>query len=186
MKTSSPARLLLALAALALWAPGRPGACAAGEPGPTPRELARMSPCELDRLFAAAGVGCLPVGLGRGRVLYVAEAHRPRARARVQSVVWKGKYFYPDGAITNQWCGFRAVASHAEVGPSWCDGRPCVVIEYPPDAPVFGNARDELREVAPGVFLGRYYERCPCPKWAGYFVLEFAGCGKHAGPACEE
>ena len=35
---------------------------------------------------------------------------------------------------------------------------------------------DELREIAPNVFLGRFYERGPCPKLKGYFVLRRAGC----------
>ena len=41
---------------------------------------------------------------------------------------------------------------------SWLDGRPCLVMQYAPDAPVFGNVRDELRQIAPGVWLGRSYD----------------------------
>ena len=33
----------------------------------------------------------------------------------------------------------------------------------------------DLRELAPGVFLGRFSKRCPCQELEGYFVLEF-GC----------
>jgi hypothetical protein len=151
---------------------------AASEPCPgcpqavTAQELKRLSLPELDQLFAAGRVGELPVGLGRGRVLLVVTAKSPHVRACLNNVVWKGKYFYPDGRFTNQWACFRAIESRVTVGPSWLDGQPAVVLEYPPGTAVFGNARDELREVAPGVILGRFYERCPCPRLQGYFVLE--------------
>jgi hypothetical protein len=133
-------------------------------------------PSDLERRFAEGGVGELPVGLGRGRVLFVCDARFPAFRARLQGLPWKGKVFDCDGRFVNQWLGFRAIGSHATVGPSWLDGRPCIVLEYAPGTPIFGNTRDELREICPGVFLGRFYERCPCPKLGGYFVLDFR-CG---------
>jgi hypothetical protein len=147
---------------------------AGDEPAPVhrARDLRRMTPCELDRLFAHGKACAMPVGVTRGRVLYVVDAPCPRVRAALQSVPWKGKVFFPCGDFTNRWCGFRAVASHGEIGDSWFDGQPCIVLEYPPDAPVFSNARDELREVAPGLYLCMVYDRCPCPKLKGYFVLE--------------
>jgi hypothetical protein len=166
-------RLLPVALALAL----APGARAAG-PCLTARDLARLNACQLDALFAAATVGELPVGLGRGRILLRVDGKKmPRVRARLQGLVWKGKFFHPDGSFVNQWAGFRAISSTVAVGPSWHDGRPCLVLEYPPGTPVFGNARDELRELAPGVWLGRFYARCPCGRLEGYFVLELA-CGK--------
>lgn len=139
-------------------------------------ELARMNLCQLDALFAAAKCAPAPVGLGRGTILLRLDGKCPKTRARMQGMVWKGKYFYGDGRFTNQWAGFRAVESVVETGPSWYDGQPCVVLPYPPNAKVFGNARDELREIAPNLWLGRFYEVCPCRKHQGYFVLEFCGC----------
>ena len=101
----------------------------------------------------------------------------PRLRARLNGVAWKGKVFRPDGTYINQWVGFRAIEGTVALGPSWYDGKPCVVVDHPPGTKVFGNARDELREVAPGLWLGRFYEVCPCGKLQGYFVLEMT-CGK--------
>jgi hypothetical protein len=163
-------RLLLLALALAL-----PPAARAD--GLTPRGLAKCSLDELDALFAAGSVEELPVGQGRGRILLRVDGRMPRVRARLQGVVWKGKYFRPDGTFVNQWAGFRAISSRVELGESWLDGRPCLVLEYPPGTPVFGNARDELRQVAPGLWLGRFYARCPCGRLEGYFVLE-VDCGK--------
>jgi len=137
----------------------------------TAGELARMCAGDLEQLFAAGRVGALPVGLARGRVLLVTSASKPRLRAQLMNAVWKGKIFSADGSFTNQWLGFQAVPSCAAIGPSWFDDRPCFVLEYPPGSPVFANTRDEFREIAPGLFLGRFYQRCPCPKLQGYFVL---------------
>jgi hypothetical protein len=133
--------------------------------------LKKMSACELERLFEEAPAGDIPVGDVRGHVLLMTSARMPRLQARLASSIWKGKHFEEDGAFINQWPGFQALRSHSEPGTSWHDGKPCIVIEYPPQTPVFGNNRDEIRTVAPGLYLARLYERCPCPKFRGYFAL---------------
>jgi hypothetical protein len=145
----------------------------------TIREVTRMELGELDQLFVRGQVGSQPVGSLRGPVLYVADARFPRGKAHLLGVVWKGKNFHADGSFDNQWIGFSAISSRIATGPSWFDGQPCFVLEYPPGTAVFGNARDEIREIAPGLFLGRFYERCPCPKFQGYFVLELRECLTH-------
>ncbi len=35
---------------------------------------------------------------------------------------------------------------------------------------------DELREVAPGLYVGPVIERCPCPKLRGYIGLQREAC----------
>lgn len=135
-------------------------------------QLKRLGPGELECLFAQGEAGCPPVGHAYGKVLVVTDARCPRLRARMSSSVWKGKIFDECGGIINQWVGFRAIEGHVDQQASWYDGRPCTVIEYAPGTPMFGNARDELREVGPGMYLGRFYEVCPCPKFRGYFALE--------------
>lgn len=140
----------------------------------TVRDLRRMSLCELDELFARGDVRGLPVGVTRGHVVHVIDSKCPRLTAALQSAFWKGKVFFEGGEFINRFCGFRADRSHVAVGPSWFDGRPCLVLEYPPSSLVFANTRDEVRELAPGLHLGRFYDRCPCLKLKGYFVLEMA------------
>ena len=148
-----------------------------GHSGPlTVCQVKRMCLEDLDQLFASGKVGGMPVGAALGPVLIVVTAKKPRLRAQLQSAVWKGKVFFADGSFTNQWLGFQAVPSQVALGASWYDHSPCIVLEYPPGSPVFANARDELREIAPGLLLGRFYERCPCPRFQGYFVLEMKCC----------
>jgi hypothetical protein len=128
---------------------------------------------QLQQVFAM-GWPSTPSGLGRGEVLMLANTRHARMRARMANAVWKGKYFEDDGTFINQWCGFRALHSSAAEGCSWFDGRPCIVLEYPPGTPLFANMRDEIREVAPGLWLGMFFEREPCPKFRGFFALECA------------
>lgn len=141
---------LLAAASLAL--------ASATPAGPTAAALRDAAPCCLEALFRQGTLGCGPVGPTRGTVLH-ADGRHPRAKARLQGAVWKGKTFHGDGTFTNRWLGgVHAVSAAAHVGPSRLDGRPCLVMEYAPDARVFGGVRDELREIAPGVWLGRGYD----------------------------
>jgi hypothetical protein len=109
-------------------------------------------------------------------VLLLADTRMPALKARAFNLAWKGKCFEPDGWFINRWPGFKALPSHAAYGPSWSDGRPSLVMEYPAGTPLFANLHDEIRAVAPGVYLGRLYERCPCPRFVGFFALEDS-CG---------
>jgi hypothetical protein len=142
--------LLAAAAVLALAPPALASSPAAA--------LRKATPCCWEALFRQGTLGCGPVGPTRGTVLY-ADANHPRVKARLQGAVWKGKTFHDDGTLTNRWLGgVHAVSAGARVEESWLDGRPCLVVQYAPDAPVFGGVRDELRQVAPGVWLGRSYD----------------------------
>jgi hypothetical protein len=134
--------------------------------------LKQLSACELEALFAAASAGAQPNGKVRGHVLMMPGKRCPPLATRTANLTWKGKVFEPDGAFVNQWLGFRAVRSHAVYGPSAYDGQPALIMEYAPGTPLLGNIRDEIREVAPGLYLGRLYERCPCLRFLGYFVLQ--------------
>jgi hypothetical protein len=100
------------------------------------------------------------------------DAKRPRLQARLANLAWKGKHFEDDGAFINQWPGFQALRGQAELGVSGYDGKPCLVLQYPPETPLFGNTYDEIRQVAPGLYLARLYERCPSPRFRGYFAIQ--------------
>jgi hypothetical protein len=147
---------------------GDPGGCL------TMDQLRRMSACELAELFSRSEMGRPPVGPGRGRVLCKVDTRHPRLKAGMNNAVWKGKTVACDGAVINRWAfGVKAIGVRAEVGPSWIDGRPATVFDYPPDTPLLGNTRDELREVAPGLYLGPLYEKCPCPRLTGWLAVQF-------------
>jgi hypothetical protein len=135
----------------------------------------RMSLAQLDAAFAAGKAEAPPLGSYRGRVIYL-DKQLPRIRALGMNAAWKGKIFRPDGSFINRWALHNAVEAQSTIAPSWTDGKGAVIVDYPDNAPVFGGTRDEIREIAPGVWLGRFYDAGCCPKFKGYFVLR-AECG---------
>jgi hypothetical protein len=168
-------RVLFAMLALCAFAShARAQACPL-----TLHQLKKLSECELTQQFEQApSPNMVPAGYAKGRVLLMTNAKFPRLKARLAGSFWKGKHFDADGTgeFINQFVGFQALRSKAELGTSQHDGKPCIVIEYPPDTPLFGNNRDELREIAPGLYLARLYERCPCPRLVGYFAIQMESC----------
>ncbi|OLE23951.1 MAG: hypothetical protein AUG49_14630 [Catenulispora sp. 13_1_20CM_3_70_7] len=47
-----------------------------------------------------------------------------------------------------------AIAAAVYEAPSWHDGAPCIVLDYSRTSFVARLVHDEIREVAPGLFLG--------------------------------
>lgn len=153
-------------------------AAAGGDPGGlSDRDLRRMTPDQLRDLFARSDVGAPLVGHARGRLVSLAD-RRGVVKTGLTNAVWKGKTTDADGSFVNHWVGgVDAIRSKYVIGPSLLDGRPAVVVEYPPGTPILGNTRDELREVAPGLYLGPLYDTKPCPKLKGWLVLRVeTGC----------
>lgn len=137
---------------------------------PPAADLRKGTPCGWEALFRDGTADCGPDGRTRGTVLY-ADGALPRVTARAQGVVWKGKTFHGDGTFTNRWLGgVHAVSAGVVTEPSFLDGRPCLVMQYAPNAAVFGNVRDELRQIGPELWLGRSYDSTT-RKPKNWFVL---------------
>jgi hypothetical protein len=168
----SPLVALGLLLAVALTCQGESGIA-----GPTCLDdLARLGPCELQCLFTQAEIGHPLVGTARGRLLYLTDK-MPRIKVRMANSVWRGKTADEDGSFSNRWVGgINWIDSHYVVGPSWVDGKPAIIMEYPAGTRLFWNMHDELREVAPGLYMGPVYERFPCPKLRGYVALQLESC----------
>lgn len=147
----------------------------------TLEQIRHMSMCEIEQLYTQAEAGRMPVGRLHGRLLALPCDRLPRIKVGVANTVWRGKVFGCEGNFCNWWVGFRAICSQAVYGPSWYDGKPCIVMEYAPGTPLFANMHDEIREVSPGVYVGLVYERFPCPKFRGYIAFEMECCPK---PSC--
>jgi hypothetical protein len=136
-------------------------------------DLENLSACQLAALYNGADVGQPLVGVARGRLVYLTDKRLPKLKLRVSAAVWRGKAACEDGYFVNRWVGgVRWIDSHYVVGPSWVDGRPAVIMEYPPGTKLFWNMHDELREIAPGLYLGPVFERFPCPKFRGFVALQ--------------
>jgi hypothetical protein len=125
-------------------------------------------------LYLWARPGSRPVGYVRGAVLRLDTKLLPRLQIGFTRVIWRGKYFSEERFV-NQWTGFRAIDSQVQEGPSYVDGRPCMILEYPPGTPFFGRMRDEVRQVGPNVYLSMVFEKTNPPRYRGIIGLEVQG-----------
>jgi hypothetical protein len=160
---------------LVAWLPA--GRTAAGEAAPQVLSLdalAHMSWPELEALYRGSPAGCIPRGFARGRALYCPEGRLSGVRSAASKALWRGKVFDDDGeSLVNQWRGVRAIRAAVCYGPSWLDGGPSIVMDYHGTSRVWSDVRDEVREVAPGIYLGRMYRRTDCgPQFQLFFALE--------------
>jgi hypothetical protein len=123
----------------------------------TAPDLHRMSALELDELFRQAPAGPVPQGDAQGIALIATGYPAGHALARlVREVVWQGKVLMPDGTLVNKVTpfGLHAVRAVVRSGPSWVDGKECIVIDYATRSVVARWVRDEIRLVAPHLYLG--------------------------------
>jgi hypothetical protein len=129
----------------------------------TAAEFATMPGTELDALFANAPAGSIPVGVGRGQALIAAGTFAARPLlAMVRYSAWQGKEFDDQThSLRNLITPFsvRAIKADVYIDASRLDGRPCIVLDYSKTSRVAGFVRDEIREVAPGLYVGLVYVR---------------------------
>lgn len=122
------------------------------------RALQRMDNRELDLLFRSGSARDVPHGRlpGTGLLFPGTPACGPLA-SLVHLVVWQGKETEPSGRSLQNLIGplrtrtIRALLSHDR---SWVDDEECVLIDYSRTSFVARMVRDEVRLVAPGLYLG--------------------------------
>jgi len=164
-----PAAILLWLAsASSLVAPA-----ASSEPL-SASSLIRMGGPELDSLYRQGASVSLPAGRVRGTALLAPGTRRNGAMASGTRLVWQGKTIDATNAIaTNRFFGLPVVRAQIYQGTSWLDGAPALILDYSRTSRVYAQNRDEIRQIAPGLFLGLMYGRAtPQPDLKMYFVLE--------------
>jgi hypothetical protein len=139
-----------------------------------------MNWADLESLYRQAQPGAIPEDYARGRAIYDPGSLLGGTRSKVTHLLWHGKDFCPaDSTLINQWCGFRAIRARVCYGTSWLDGNASIIMDYCGTSRVWADVRDEVREVAPGLYLGAMYRRgTPCPKFVMFFALEVQQCGK--------
>ncbi|MFO0910656.1 MAG: hypothetical protein U0794_20300 [Isosphaeraceae bacterium] len=139
----------------------------------TPENLVRFDAGQLEAIYRNAGPGRLPRGRVRGIPIVAPGRSFGPAASRAGRLVWQGKVFGDDGtSAVNRFFGVRAVRGRLYQGTSWLDGQPSLVLDYQGTSLVYGRYRDEIREVAPGLYLGLMYTRSePQPTLTRYFAF---------------
>src|SRR5688500_1888617 len=150
----------------------------------TARQLLRIPSAELDAIFGTSPAGSIPAGEATGTAIVWPGSICARIVAWfARWFLWQGKVFEPaHGCLRNRITAFSLTAIKAEVypGASWFDGRECIVIDYSKTSLVAKFIRDEIRLVAPGLYLGQVYigkRRKPVLKFSVSFQYQPASKG---------
>lgn len=143
-------------------------------PGVTLDGLLRMSPGEIESVYRQGTAVAIPPGRVRGTALIAPGTRRARTLSRGARLVWQGKIIELDQATAvNRFFGLRMIRGQLYQGPSWLDGAPSLILDYGRTSRIYARNRDEIRQVAPGLFLGLMYDRTTAPpRLSMYFALE--------------
>jgi len=133
-----------------------------------------MSQMQLDELYQGARAGTVPKGDTRGTAI-VGGSLLANLYARIARLFfWQGKIFDifcpPDrGILVNKITPFSLTFIIAKVykDASWLDGKETIVIDYSTTSFFAKKVRDEIREIEPGVYLGKVW-------WGKRRILDFA------------
>jgi hypothetical protein len=147
---------------------------AAGGSGITLDGLLRMRPAEIEAIYRQGTAVAIAPGRVRGTALLATGTPRARALSRGARLIWQGKVIEPDQATAvNRFFGMRMIRGQLAEGPSWLDGSPALILDYSRTSRIYARNRDEIRQVAPGLFLGLMYDRTSAPpRLSMYFALE--------------
>jgi hypothetical protein len=124
-------------------------------------QLLTMNQKALDELFTASPAGDIPDGPAKGTAIIAPGTRYSEDIAEVINLFgWQGKVFDAKrGLLKNSITLFHVQAIVARVykGPSWLDGKECIVLDYSETSVVAHYVRDEIRLIGPGFYLGKVY-----------------------------
>ena len=134
-------------------------------------DLNTMSQEQLDDLFRSAKSGPIPDGNSNG-IAIVAPGTKVEGLAGrfIHWLAWRGKVFHAsEGYLKNKitFLSIPAVKAKVYEDTSWFDGQPAIILDYSKTSFIAHKVRDEIREVAPGLFLGQVY-------WGKKRIINFA------------
>src|SRR5829696_5204573 len=111
-----------------------------------------------DALLARSPAGPIPIGVLDGvAVLFPGSRVSRVVAGLVRALAWQGKVVEPDGTwLRNRITPLRirAVAALVRPSASLVDRRPCIVLDYSATSLIARGVRDEIRLVAPRLYLG--------------------------------
>jgi hypothetical protein len=134
-------------------------------------DLLNKSSAELDDLFRSSSAGEIPDGEADGTVLVAPGTSLSEPAAKlVHLFAWQGKVFdREEGELRNEILPFGLKAVRAKVyrDESWLDGKEAIILDYSKTSVVAQWIRDEIREVAPRLYLGLVF-------WEKTKILHFS------------
>lgn len=141
----------------------------------TVKKWLSLSREELDEIYSSAEAGEIPRGDTRGTAILAGSLLSKSVAAFARLFAWQGKVFDifsadgQAGVLVNKITPFSLTFIVAKVyrDESWLDGRETIVIDYSKTSFFAKVVRDEIREVEPGVYLGKVW-------WRKTRILDFA------------
>lgn len=126
---------------------------------------------ELDALFLSHDAGPIPDGEAKGTAIIApGTPYSSEIAELINHFAWQGKVFDAEhGFLRNLVLplGVKAIVAKVYKGPSWLDGKECIVLDYSETSIVASHIRDEIRMIEPGVYLGKVY-------WDRKRLIDFA------------
>ncbi len=135
------------------------------------QRLLKMSQAQLDELFTSSEPGDIPDGEATGTAIVApGTTFSPDIAKFINLFAWQGKVFdAKNGVLRNKILplGLNAIIAKVYKAQSWLDGEECIVLDYSETSLVAHWIRDEIREISPGVYLGKVY-------WGKQRLIDFA------------
>ena len=135
------------------------------------QRLLKMSQAQLDELFTSSEPGDIPDGEATGTAIVApGTTYSPDIAKFINLFAWQGKVFdAKNGVLRNKILplGLNAIIAKVYKADSWLDGKECIVLDYSDTSLVAHWIRDEIREISPGVYLGKVY-------WGKQRLIDFA------------
>ena len=134
-------------------------------------KLLSMSQADLDTLFGQCAAGEIPDGEADGTAIVAPGTKFSSNIAKfISNFAWQGKVFDASkGVLKNRILpfGLNAIIAKVYKGPSWLDGKECIVLDYSDTSIIAQWIRDEIRQIEPGLYLGKVY-------WEKKRLIDFA------------
>jgi hypothetical protein len=125
-------------------------------------QLLNMRRRTLEELYEKLEPGPIPDGSSDGLASREPGTELGRISETVLGAFWEGKIFdAEDGVLINRLRTGELIRAKVFYGESWLDGKRAIIIDYQDTSAVAGFIRDEIRQAAPGIYLGFAYARRP-------------------------
>jgi len=134
-------------------------------------DLLKMSQAQLDDLFTQSPPGEIPDGEANGTAIIApGTTYTAEIAQLINHFAWQGKTFdAKKGVLRNRILpfGLNAIIAKVYKAPSWLDGKECIVLDYSETSLLAHWIRDEIRLIAPRLYLGKVY-------WSKKRLIDFA------------
>jgi len=130
---------------------------------------------ELDEIYNNAEPGTIPTGDTQGTAILAGSILSKPVAMLARLLAWQGKVFDlfcpagDAGVLVNKITpfGLKLIVAKVYRDTSWMDGKDTIVIDYSKTSLLAKAIRDEIREIEPGVYLGKVW-------WGKNRILDFA------------